>query len=298
MKDPFIEQKLENLFSGSAVRELGERDRVVVVSDLHMGDGSSHDDFRRTSRLFSDAFSGYYLEKGFKLVLNGDVEELHKFVLHKIREKWDLIYELFTRFQEDLSLHKLLGNHDQDLLLNGEHDLLRSLRMRFRGAELFFLHGHQASNYLERLHSVNRMMVRSFMNPLRIKTFALDLGRKRVTRKEYRLSSFSLRKGIMTFVGHTHRPLFGSDSGSPLLYNSGAAIGKKGITSLEIDRGRLNLVHWLDRNVVKRYIHDERFEPERLKRSDVYRVVLNSRKLTDIMGSWKLGQSRMQTMQV
>ena len=199
MIDPFIEQKLDHLFDRSPKVNLGERDRVVVVSDLHMGDGSAHDDFKRTSELFSNVFSNYYLDRGFKLVLNGDVEELHKFLLRRIISKWEDIYELFQRFQDDISLYKLIGNHDHDFIFNRAHDLIhdqyRAIRMKFRDSDLFFLHGHQASNYLERLHHMNRVLVRSLVNPLRLKNFTLDLGNKGVTKKEHRLSSFSLRKG-------------------------------------------------------------------------------------------------------
>lgn len=294
MIDLSMKLKLDRMFNRSPVTEITDRDRVVVVSDLHMGDGSFNDDFKRTSNLFTNVFSKYYLDRGFQLVLNGDVEELHKFIMKRIIARWNDVYDLFLRFQEELSLYKLVGNHD--LMFNRAHDLIqeqyRSIRMKFKGAELFFLHGHQASNYLERLHYMNRMLGKTLMNPLRLKNFTLDLGNKRLTRKEHRLSSYSLGKGILTFVGHTHRPLFGVDSGSPLLYNSGAAIGKNGITTLEIDRGRLNLVHWWDRRVVKRYLDVDRFEPERLGRNDVYRVVLNSRRLTDIFSSWGMGQSK------
>ncbi|MFW3145574.1 MAG: metallophosphoesterase [Thermoplasmatota archaeon] len=303
MIEPYMEKKIQNVFQRSPVFKLGERDRMVVVSDLHMGDGSVNDDFKRTSRLFSDVFSGYYLDNGFDLLLNGDVEELHKFVLHGIRKRWASIYELFQRFQDELSLMKIIGNHDMDIWSKRSEDIInehyRSARMKFRDAELFFLHGHQASNYLERLHNTQRVMLRTVGNSFKLKNFTLDLGKKGVTRKEERLSSYSLRKGIMTFMGHTHRPLFGSDSRTPLLYNSGAAIGKKGITTIEIDRGRLNLVHWWDKKVVKRYLNPDRFDPERLGRRDVYRVVLKSRKLQDIFDTWSLpSRERMLTMHV
>ena len=101
-------------------------------------------------------------------------------------------------------------------------------------------------------------------------------------------SEFSLKNRILTFMGHTHRPLFGTDSRTPLLYNSGAAIGRKGITTLEIEHGRLNLVHWWDRKIVKRYLDPDRFEPERLGRKDIYRVVLNSRPLSQILRTWQI----------
>ncbi len=286
MLEPPIENRLKHLYDRAPVQTLHGSDRIVIVSDLHMGDGSFNDDFHRTSSLFKNVFQNYYLEKGFKLILNGDVEELHKFILDRIIHRWDSIYEIFKRFQEELSIFKIHGNHDPWLHFLGDHGVIHqqmeSLRLKFQNADLFFLHGHQSSPWLERLHNLNTTLLRRVVKPLQFKNFALDLGKKAITKKETRMSEFSIKNKIISFVGHTHRPLFGTQSGSPLLYNSGAAIGNKGITTLEIDRGRLNLVHWWGRKMVKRYLDPDRFEPERLGRDDTYRVVLNSRPLTSI----------------
>jgi predicted phosphodiesterase len=285
MLEPHIENKLKNLFNRAPVHTLNSSDRVVVVSDLHMGDGGFNDDFHRTSSLFKNVFENYYLEKGFDLILNGDVEELHKFILDRIINRWNSIYELFKRFQEELSIFKIHGNHDPWMNFLGDHGVIHrqfdSLRLKFHDANIFLLHGHQASPWLETLHHLNKAVLRRVVKPMQFRNFTLDLGKKAVTKKESRMSEFSLKNRILTLVGHTHRPLFGTHSGSPLLYNSGAAIGNKGITTLEIDRGRLNLVHWWGRKLVKRYL-DPSYDPERLGRDDTYRVVLNSRPLTSI----------------
>jgi UDP-2,3-diacylglucosamine pyrophosphatase LpxH len=284
--DTPIHLKLKYIFDHAPSLPMHGSDRFVIVSDLHMGDGSFHDDFHTTSPLFKTVFQNYYFEKGFKLILNGDVEELQKFILDRIIHRWNDIYDLFKRFQEDLAVFKLHGNHDPWLYFLSDHNIIHrqfeALKFKFDDASLFFLHGHQSSYWLERLQNLNSVLLKKVVNPLKLKNFTLDLGKKGVTKKEYRLSDFSLKNKILTFMGHTHRPLFGNDSGAPALYNSGAAIGKKGITTLEIDRGRLNLVHWWGRKLVKRYLDPDRFEPERLGRNDIYRVVLNSRSLTEI----------------
>jgi len=289
MIEPSIHYRLTNLFERAPVIPLSRSDRFVIVSDLHMGDGSSHDDFKRTSSLFSNVFEKFYFERGFKVILNGDVEDLHKFILDRVLQKWNRIYELFKRFHDEISLFRLHGNHDPWFYFssgdNVFHRQFEALRMKFHEADLFFLHGHQASNWIERLHNLNKVFFKTIINPLRIPSFSLDLGRKGITVKESRLAEFSQTHRVTTFMGHTHRPLFGKDSKVPLLYNSGAAIGKKGITTLEIDRGRLNLVHWVERKLMKRYLDPDRFDPERLGRDDTYRIVLNSTPLTQIFRS-------------
>jgi len=289
MIEPSIHYRLTGLFERAPVIPLSGSDRYVIVSDMHMGDGSRNDDFKRTSSLFSSVFENFYFERGFKLVLNGDVEDLHKFVLNRVLYRWNMIYEIFKRFRDEISLFRLHGNHDPFFYFPEGHSVFHrqfeAVRMRFEEADLFFLHGHQASNWLERLHGLNTVMFKTVINPLKIHGLGLDLGKKGITVKEERLQKFSVLHRIMTFMGHTHRPLFGSDSNVPLLYNSGAAVGTKGITTLEIDRGSLNLVHWWGRDLVKRYLDVERFEPERLGARDIYRVVLRSGPLSGILRS-------------
>jgi len=41
---------------------------------------------------------------------------------------------------------------------------------------------------------------------------------------------------------------YGAEPLVPCLFNSGCAIGKKGITAIEIEEGRIRLVYWFDRN--------------------------------------------------
>lgn len=277
--DDEMNRKLSHLWERSPVVDLQASDKMVIVSDLHMGDGGFNDDFKRTSGIFQSVFDRFYLDRGFKLLLNGDVEELLKFRFKKIMDRWSGIYSLFDEFQEGSGLFKLFGNHDWEFFFNSAHDKIekqyQALRMRLLGGEMFFLHGHQASHWLERLHNANRLILRNLVNPLQIKNFALTLDNKPLTKKEIRMSDFSHSKGILSFMGHTHRPLFGRNDSVPGLFNSGAAIGKRGITTLEIEGGFIRLVHWWGRDLVKRYLQKDWFDPISLKGTEFYRVVLD-----------------------
>ena len=288
--DDDIFRKISSIRSRSPILDLHRSDKIVIVSDLHMGDGSYNDDFRGTSSIFQGAFEKFYLENGFKLILNGDIEELLKFRLNRIMERWNPLYDLFERFQDGPGIFKLFGNHDYDLLFNRAHDRIHeqfeAIRMRYLDGELFFLHGHQASHLLERLHMMNRMLFKSIVNPLHLKNFTLQLENKPVTNKENRMSSFAIQNKVLTFMGHTHRPLFGSHDGVPGLFNSGAAIGKRGITTLEIENGDLSLVHWWNRSQVKRYLERDWFDPMRLKGTDIYRVVLDRARVSEIFHTY------------
>ena len=90
--------------------------KLVVMSDMHRGDGSGADDFAKNSLIYRCAL-GHYLEEGFTYIELGDAEELWE------NDKFDQIYithtpvyELLARFHdpdpEGTRYLKVWGNHD------------------------------------------------------------------------------------------------------------------------------------------------------------------------------------------
>jgi UDP-2,3-diacylglucosamine pyrophosphatase LpxH len=68
----------------------------------------------------------------------------------------------------------------------------------------------------------------------------------------------------------------------PCLFNSGSVIGKRGITGIEISKGKIALVYWFDKNRSKRYIDYEGVKSRQLKDTPYYKAVLKREKLKDI----------------
>jgi UDP-2,3-diacylglucosamine pyrophosphatase LpxH len=68
----------------------------------------------------------------------------------------------------------------------------------------------------------------------------------------------------------------------PCLFNSGCVIGKRGITALEIDDEHIRLVHWFDQNTSRKYLKNYGYEPEPLKESDYFRMIINEENLAYI----------------
>ena len=68
----------------------------------------------------------------------------------------------------------------------------------------------------------------------------------------------------------------------PCLFNSGCVVGKRGITSLEIEQDRIRLVHWFDRNTSRKYLKNYGYEPEKFRDSDYYRMIINEENLAYI----------------
>jgi UDP-2,3-diacylglucosamine pyrophosphatase LpxH len=339
MKERFFTDTLEELYNSSPARQLQSDDRIVILSDMHLGNGGESDDFRHNADLCSRVLRDYYLKRNFILVLNGDIEDLGKFSLRKIEERWGDIHELFTSFSKRAGLFKIVGNHDIHLLSKREHEIelkpLSSLRLYFRENTIFIFHGHQASLFFEKFNYLDAFFLRYFAQPLGIMNYSIAHDSAKRFKVERRVYDFSAKRKILSIIGHTHRPLFESLSkidsikfkiehlcrsfidardgvkksierdirfyrrelesiygrdmknGSrsslynsnlvvPCLFNSGCAIGKRGITAIEIDNGKIALVYWFDSTREDKHFSHNEQPIKRLDGSGYYRMVLKS----------------------
>ncbi|HCX22506.1 MAG: metallophosphoesterase [Flammeovirgaceae bacterium] len=337
-----VYQNLDNLFDASPTFELKEKDKWVVFSDLHMGDGGSTDDFKTNAELFKTVLGEHYLKKDFSLILNGDVEEMQRFKLKKILKQWEAVYDLFDQFHKKSRLLKTIGNHDLELDLMQElpfdYQLLEGFKFDYKGDHLFFFHGHQASKKFQKHNALIGFTLKYFANPLGIKNYSVAHSSKKQYAIEKRTYHYSAYRKVVSVIGHTHRPLFESlhkverlkfkieqlirdyandlkhrteevittikslkkdlkkyykqneDTNFqnyvyntifhiPCLFNSGCVIGKRGITCLEIEDGKIRLVHWFDANINKKHLHKSGYKQQQLDGTDYYRMVLNEETL-------------------
>jgi predicted phosphodiesterase len=292
--------------------------KIVIMSDFHMGDGSSNDDLRLNGELLAAVLERHYLERGSTLVLNGDIEDLQKFPLAKIRSAWRALFGLFDRFAREGRLYKIVGNHDDALLEAARYPypLYPGLRLAWGGRTLYAYHGHQASGFLVKHNELSGAFIRYVLHTLGIRNRSTSEDSLRRYRVERRIYSFSREAGLVSIIGHTHRALFESLSkydrlrfeierlcdeysradearraaiaetvglykeeflgldrkerrqgrsrslyGTglllPCLFNSGCAVGRKGLTAIEIEGGRIALAYWFEEGKEKRYLERE-----------------------------------------
>ena len=337
-----IEGTLQRLLDNALRVPLSAADRIVILSDLHLGDGGPRDDFRQNASLVHDVLRDYYLEAGYSLVLNGDIEELQRFRYESIRVSWKKQFDLFEEFRRKTALYKIIGNHDETLPAASGREttgtLLESVRFSFEGNTILVFHGHQATIFFERFNAVSGFFLRHVANTLRIRSFPAVYESRKKYITEHRVYAFSSSRKVVSIIGHTHRPLFESLSkidtlrfrieqlcrdytsvspraraaietaidaslrelerlwekdrqnglrGSlyneqisiPCLFNSGCAIGKRGVTAIEIAGGEIALVHWFDRTRGERHMSEDGKPPERLGATDYYRAVLKQDRL-------------------
>jgi UDP-2,3-diacylglucosamine pyrophosphatase LpxH len=322
----FIEGTLQRLYDTAPVLRLNGRDRLVLFSDLHLGDGGPRDDFRPNALLVEAVLRDYYLARGFSLVLNGDIEELQRFRLEAVRAGWEGMFRLFDDFRRTTALYKITGNHDERLWSHGEREgLLEAPRLSVAGDSIFLFHGHQATIFFERFNGVAEFFVRSVANALRIANWPVTYdSRKRYLHRplfeslskidtlkfrieqrcrDYASASPPARSAIEKAIGSFKEELarlwekdrrgglrdslYDSRLCIPCLFNSGRTIGKRGVTAIEIADGRIALVHWFDLVRSSRSLARSGAS-ERLGRSDFFRTVLKQDSLAYIFSRRRL----------
>jgi predicted phosphodiesterase len=211
---PVIAAALEGLLTRAPRETIGPGDRIVVFSDLHMGSGGSRDDFLPNAALLHAALERYYLPARYRLILNGDVEELERYNLPDIRRRWAPFYALLAEFARRGRLERIVGNHDAELALRRDPfpalRLLEGLSLELDGNSLFLFHGHQASLLQTYFLGLSAVALRYVANPLGIHSWSVSRSSLRKFRVEKRVYSFAHRRQVLALIGHTHRPLFES----------------------------------------------------------------------------------------
>ena len=191
--------------------DLRQNNKLLIVSDFHMGAGRS-DDLDRNGALVSAILRRYYFERGFTLVLNGDIEELLKRGFPSIRKKWRDLYAVFDLFHKEGRLYKILGNHDAALVYEKAYPyrLYETVRAETSSCCVYIYHGHQGSRIYSRYAEVIAALVRYVLKPLGIGNITSARSPRKRFAAEKRAYDFSLAHGVFSIIGHTHRALFES----------------------------------------------------------------------------------------
>ncbi len=205
---------LDRLYAEAPLLRLGAADRLVVFSDLHMGDGGRRDEFAPNAELVMAALRRHYLERGFILALNGDIEDLAAFSLAGIATRWLDVYALWKEFADRGRLYKLAGNHDLPLLLRRPEELpfpvSESLRVEIGAKKLWLFHGHQVARLDWVFQAVGTFFLRGLLHPLGIGNYTAARSSSRRFHVEKRAYLHARANGLLAVIGHTHRPLFES----------------------------------------------------------------------------------------
>ncbi|MBN2651289.1 MAG: metallophosphoesterase [Spirochaetales bacterium] len=210
---------LMNIYENAPRLEISQDSKIIIFSDLHIGDGGRSDDFKYNSELFSQILKEYN-SQSYTLVLNGDVEELQKDRYSRIVRRWPNIFNIFDDFASDNRLFKIVGNHDNwlmNILHRTPYALHDGLVLTGYKYPFFIYHGHQSSPNYNRYSRVMAIFIKIFAGPLGIRNFTRLYHNPRKLAVETSTYKFSTEHKIISVIGHTHRPLFESLSRSDML---------------------------------------------------------------------------------
>jgi predicted phosphodiesterase len=330
----FFNEILSPQFNTGAVLDLSRGGKALIISDLHMGTGRS-DDLAHNGDLVISLLNEYYFERGWYLVLNGDIEELQRHSLALVRERWPRLYQVYDRFFQAGRLFKILGNHDENLLFEKSYPypVYNAVRIETGQIPIYVYHGHQSSKFYTDYKSILQAGIRYILKPFGIRNTVARNPYRRffVEKKAYQ---FSRDHHCISIIGHTHRALFeslgrfdyikfeierlcrdypaaagadreriarevaalhkelgklkrkerrnvlrqslyGDELPVPCLFNSGSAIGKKGVNAIELDKDTIALVYWFTEGKGKKFVNRGWYEIEKLENTPYRRSVLN-----------------------
>jgi len=201
-----------------------QRDRIVIFSDLHMADKVAKvDEFVRNELIYAHALQEYD-RNGFRLILNGDVEECWETKPRLIREAYrDTAYAMERRFADKgPAWHvRIVGNHD-DLWTNREKvekylwPALGPVKVHVGarlGDHILITHGHQGDWFSDTAAVLSRHAVRHGWRGLQrlLNMTTARAARNHMIRKrrDDALYSWARSRGKILIAGHTHRSMFG-----------------------------------------------------------------------------------------
>jgi UDP-2,3-diacylglucosamine pyrophosphatase LpxH len=213
------------------------QDRYVIFSDLHKGDKKGRsDDFSQNELIYCHALQ-WYLERDYRLILNGDAEELWEADPGAIAKAYkDSAFEMERQFASQPGrYHRIYGNHDLDWKDEGlvkEHlwPLLGQIKVYPAvrlGERIFIVHGHQGDPHSDQGSRFSRFLVRLVWRPLQDigltdvlwePLAAVGLVRSsraaqnnliRLNRDRY-MYQWAQKKRLLLIAGHTHRAIFRS----------------------------------------------------------------------------------------
>jgi hypothetical protein len=209
-------------------------EKIIIFSDQHKGNRDGADDFRVCERAYNAALE-YYYRLGYTLIVLGDVEELWEETAKTVLNAYPHTLSLEGRFHREGRYHRFWGNHDDawshaDLVDRLLTPALGGAPLKVREAmifhvwdgeaelgQLFLLHGHQGTFDSDFFSPISRLFVRFVWRPIqRIIKYSFNTPAKDYQlRYAHESAMYAWSEGqqkIVLIAGHTHRPVFRSES--------------------------------------------------------------------------------------
>lgn len=233
-------------------------DKVVCISDLHLGTGTYDDEAMKNNLFLFQAFK-YYLENDYKVVLLGDTFELARNKsIEDIKCVHDDLMWLFSEIHKKGNLVIVKGNHDErltekmlatrlDTYTKKDIEFLKDIKLYdsvlLNGKHLL-LHGHQ---YHWKFQGIFNKIVNFFCRHDIFHTekwFVDDptktsLGYEAADKTDLTIKSYADYAEVVVIAGHTHSVKMTNN-----YYNDGAGILNRCVSCIEIVNNIPNVYKW------------------------------------------------------
>jgi len=222
-----LEKQLDNLWNdkGSILTLESKRKKYAIMSDMHMGDGSKSDDFKKNELAVKRALI-HYFNNNYSLILLGDVEELWQFSIKDIVKQYNKnIYSNIRKFG-DKRVIRVFGNHDLEWQMQDPTKELRgqeptsyeAIKLKDANgiAKLLLLHGHQGTVESDKYSWLSKAFVRFYGNKvepyLKIDKHSSAPRSPIIKSYDKERYAWAKKRKLILICGHSHRAFFASKS--------------------------------------------------------------------------------------
>lgn len=249
--------------------------KIVVISDMHRGDGSYADSLIGNKNIYTAALNYYFKEK-YILIEAGDGDELWKNKCFRdIAYSYKSIFKILNKFNKDKRLFMIYGNHDNK---KRSSEFLRKQIIKFKridtkfgedfvylienikfkeglvlrylpnNKEILITHGHQLDPMNYEFARVSKFLVRYIWRIMEgVAGFKAPTSPannyKRGGKIDEKLEEWANRNKRLLICGHTHKSRF-PKVGESLYFNDGCCVLPYSISAIEISNGLIALVTW------------------------------------------------------
>lgn len=267
----FADKRLTSAYKKAKVEYFDKNSKYIFFSDIHRGDDSISDEFKRNQNVLLHALN-YYYDNGYTYVEVGDGDELWEYPeFRHIRYAHSDIFAAIKKYYDNNRLIMLYGNHNiylqsklyvklnyftfYDEYTQDIHDLFKGLKpqealvlkSKESGQEILIVHGHQGDLMNDQLWFLSMLAVRYFWRFMHVVGFHNPSSPARNHFKRHRIEKtykkWIRKHHMMLICGHTHRVKFPKKKELPY-FNTGCCIHTRGINGIEIADGKIMLIDW------------------------------------------------------
>lgn len=269
------QNSMKKVYKESKRINIDDNSKIVILSDVHRGDGSFSDALIGNKNIYIGALV-YYYKRGYTLIEAGDGDELWKnksFI--DIAYNYNGIFKILNKFRANKRLYMLYGNHDYiksnkelikkeiskinciDEYIGREFvnfarkvEFMEGLVLNYSkiDKDIFITHGNQLDPMNYELCKISKFLVRYIWRILAgVAGFKEPTSPANNYKKgglvDKKLEQWAKKHKKMLICGHTHKSRFPDVNDVPY-FNDGCCVQPSSISCLEIEDGKISLVKW------------------------------------------------------